>query len=126
MTKLPDNLISEIGKLGYDIEGWSPKNHLSSVKSIDIGVPDAKLHIYIGITSEDKLEIEMKPLYVFDAYNSGLDSLREIQIIEEEEDVNNIDYVIKLINRMERLVLGKMLNQVNTMQAKLNYILNYR
>ena len=49
----------------------------------------------------------------------------EIQIIEED-DANNIDYVIKLINRMERLVLGKMLNQINTIQAKLNYILNYR
>ena len=124
MTKLPDNLISEIGKIGYDVEGWSPKNHLSSVKSIDIGVPEAKFHIYIGITSEDKLEIEIKPLYVFDSYN-GLKSIREIQILEEE-DVNNIGYIIKLINRMERLVLGKMLNQVNTMQAKLNYILNYR
>ena len=45
MTKLPDNLISEIGKIGYDVEGWSPKNHLSSVKSIDIGVPEAKFHI---------------------------------------------------------------------------------
>lgn len=123
MTKLSDNLISEIGKTGYDVEGWSPKNHLSSVKSIDIGVPGAKLHIYIDITSENKLEIEIKPLYVFDAYN-GLEPIREIQIIEE--DVNNIDYVIKLINRMERLVLGKMLNQVNNMQAKLNYILNYK
>ena len=124
MTKLPDNLISEIGKIGYDVEGWTPKNHLSSVKSIDIGVPEAKFHIYIGITSEDKLEIEIKPLYVFDSYN-GLKSIREIQIIEEE-DVNNIGYIIKLINRMERLVLGKILNQVNTMQAKLNYILNYK
>ena len=124
MTKLPDNLISEIGKIGYDVEGWTPKNHLSSVKSIDIGVPEANFHIYIGITSEDKLEIEIKPLYVFDAYN-GPEPIREIQIIEEE-DVNNIGYIIKLINRMERLVLGKMLNQVNTMQAKLNYILNYR
>ena len=36
MTKLPDNLISEIGKIGYDIEGWTSKNHLSSVKSIDM------------------------------------------------------------------------------------------
>ena len=70
-----------------------------------------------------KLEIEIKPLYVFDSYNSGLDSIREIQIIEEE-DINNINYIKKLINRMERRVLGKILNQVNTMQAKLNYILN--
>ena len=124
MTKLPDNLISEIGKIGYDVEGWTPKNHLSSVKSIDIGVPEAKFHIYIGIKDENELEIEIKPLHVFDTYN-GLKSIREIQIIEEE-DVNNIGYIIKLINRMERLVLGKMLNQVNTMQAKLNYILNYR
>ena len=125
MTKLPDNLISEIGKIGYDVEGWSPKNHLSSVKSIDIGVPEAKLYIYIGIIDGNKLEIEIKPLYVFNVYNSGLESVREIQIIEEE-DVNNIGYIIKLINRMERLVLGKMLNQVNTIQSKLNYILNYR
>ena len=125
MTKLPDNLISEIGKIGYDVDGWSPKNHLSSVKSIDIGVPEAKLYIYIGIIDGNKLEIEIKPLYVFNVYNSGLESVREIQIIEEE-DVNNIGYIIKLINRMERLVLGKLLNQVNTMQAKLNYILNYR
>lgn len=125
MTKLPDNLISEIGKsAGYDIEGWSPKNHLSSVKSIDIGVPNAKLHIYIGITSENELEIEIKPLNVFDTYN-GLKSIRETQIIEEE-DVNNIDYIIKLINRMERSVLGKMLNQITAIQSKLNYILNYR
>ena len=125
MTKLPDNLINEIGKIGYDVEGWSPKNHLSSVKSIDIGVPEAKLYIYIGIIDGNKLEIEIKPLHVFNVYNSGLESVREIQIIEGE-DVNNIDYVIKLINRMERLVLGKLLNQVNTMQAKLNYILNYK
>ena len=124
MTELPNNLISEIGKTGYDVETWRLAKHLSSVKSIDIGVPDAKLHIYIGITSENELEIEMKPLYVFDTYN-GPEPIRVIQIIEEE-DANNIDYVIKLINRMERLVLGKMLNQVNTMQAKLNYILNYR
>ena len=124
MTKLPDNLISEIGKTGYDVEGWSPKNHLSSVKSIDIGVPEAKLYIYVGLIYGNKLEIEIKPLYVFDVYN-GLESVSEIQIIEEE-DANNIDYIMKLINRMERLVLGKMLNQVNTMQAKLNYILNYR
>lgn len=123
MTELPENLITELGKTGYDVETWRLKKHLSSVKSIDIGVPDAKLHIYIGITSEDKLEIEIKPLYVFDAYN-GPEPIREIQIIEEEDA--NVDYVIKLINRMERLVLGKMLNQVNTMQAKLNYILNYR
>ena len=125
MTELPNNLIDEIGKTGYDVETWHLKKHLSSVKSIDIGVPDAKLYIYIGITSENKLEIEIKPLYVFDSYNSGLDSIREIQIIEEE-DINNIDYIKKLINRMERRVLGKILNQVNTMQAKLNYILNYR
>lgn len=124
MTKLPDNLISEIGKIGYDVEGWTPKNHLSSVKSIDIGVPEAKFHIYIGITSENKLEIEIKPLHVFDTYN-GLKSIREIQIIEEE-DVNNIGYIIKLINRMERSVFAKMLNQVNTIQSKLNYIFNYR
>jgi hypothetical protein len=124
MTELPENLIAELGKTGYDVETWRLKKHLSSVKSIDIGVPDAKLHIYIGITSEDKLEIEIKPLYVFDAYN-GPEPIREIQILEGE-DAANIDYVIKLINRMERLVLGKMLNQVNTMQAKLNYILNYK
>jgi hypothetical protein len=124
MTELPENLIAELGKTGYDVETWRLKKHLSSVKSIDIGVPDAKLHIYIGITSEDKLEIEIKPLYVFDAYN-GPEPIREIQILEGE-DAANIDYVIKLINRMERLILGKMLNQVNTMQAKLNYILNYR
>ena len=124
MTKIPDNLISEIGKTGYDVEGWSPKNHLSSVKSIDIGVPDAKLYIYIGISIENKLEIEIKPLYVFDTYNGGLEPIKEIQIIEE--DVNNLDYIIKLINRMERLVLSKMLNQVNTIQAKLNDILNKR
>lgn len=124
MTELPENLITELGKTGYDVETWRLKKHLSSVKSIDIGVPDAKLHIYIGITSEDKLEIEIKPLYVFDAYN-GPEPIREIQILEGE-DAANIDYVIKLINRMERLVLGKMLNQVNTMQAKLNYILNYK
>ena len=124
MTELPNDLIAELGKTGYDVETWRLKKHLSSVKSIDIGVPDAKLHIYIGITSEDKLEIEIKPLYVFDAYN-GPEPIREIQILEED-DANNIDYVIKLINRMERLVLGKMLNQVNTMQSKLNYILNYR
>ena len=123
MTELPENLITELGKTGYDVETWRLKKHLSSVKSIDIGVPDAKLHIYIGITSENKLEIEIKPLYVFDAYN-GPEPIRVIQIIEE--DANNIDYVIKVINRMERLVLGKMLNQVNTMQAKLNYILNYK
>jgi len=124
MTKLPDNLISEIGKIGYDIEGWSPKNHLSSVKSIDIGIPEAKFHIHIGITSENKLEIEIKSLHVFDTYN-GLKSVREIQIIEEE-DFNNIGYIIKLINRMERSVFAKMLNQVNTIQSKLNYIFNYR
>jgi hypothetical protein len=124
MTELPENLIAELGKTGYDVETWRLKKHLSSVKSIDIGVPDAKLHIYIGITSENKLEIEIKPLYVFDAYN-GPEPIREIQILEGE-DAANIDYVIKLINRMERLILGKMLNQVNTMQAKLNYILNYR
>jgi hypothetical protein len=124
MTELPENLIAELGKTGYDVETWRLKKHLSSVKPIDIGVPDAKLHIYIGITSEDKLEIEIKPLYIFDAYN-GPEPIREIQILEGE-DAANIDYVIKLINRMERLILGKMLNQVNTMQAKLNYILNYR
>ena len=124
MTELPENLITELGKIGYDVETWRLKKHLSSVKSIDIGVPDAKLHIYIGITSEDKLEIEIKPLYVFDAYN-GPEPIREIQILEGE-DAANVDYVIKLINRMERLVLGKMLNQVNPMQAKLNYILNYK
>ena len=124
MTELPNDLIVEIGKTGYDVETWRLTKHLSSVKSIDIGVPEAKLHIYIGITNENKLEIEMKPLYVFDTYN-GPEPIREIQIIEED-DATNIDYVTKLINRMERLVLGKMLNQVNTMQAKLNYILNYR
>lgn len=124
MTELSENLIAELGKTGYDVEGWSPKNHLSSVKSIDIGVPEAKLYIYIWIIDGNKLEIEIKPLYVFDVYN-GLESVKETQIIEEE-DVNNIGYIIKLINRMERHVLGKMLNQVNTMQAKLNYILNYR
>ena len=124
MTELPENLIAELGKTGYDVETWRLKKHLSSVKSIDIGVPEAKLYIYIGIIDGNKLEIEIKPLHVFDTYN-GLKSIREIQIIEEE-DVNNIDYIIKLINRMERLVLGKMLNQVNTMQAKLNYILNYK
>ena len=122
MTELPNNLIDEIGKTGYDVETWHLKKHLSSVKSIDIRVPDAKLYIYIGITSENELEIEIKPLYVFDSYNSGLDSIREIQIIEEE-DINNIDYIKKLINRMERRVLGKILNQVNAMQAKLNDIL---
>ena len=125
MTELPNDLIAEIGKIGYDIEGWTSKNHLSSVKSIDIGVPEAKLYIYIGIIDGNKLEIEIKPLYVFNVYNSGLETIRETQILEGE-DANNIDYVIKLINRMERLVLGKILNQVNTMQAKLNYILNYR
>lgn len=52
-----------------------------------------------------------------------LESVREIQIIEGG-DANNIDYIIKLINRMERLVLGKMLNQINTIQSKLNCILN--
>jgi hypothetical protein len=124
MAELTDNLISEIGKIGYDVEGWTPKNHLSSVKSIDIGIPEAKFHIYIGITSENKLEIEIKPLHVFDSYN-GLESVREIQIIEEE-DVNNIGYIIKLINRMERSVFAKMLNQVNAIQSKLNYIFNYR
>lgn len=124
MTELPENLIAELGKTGYDVETWRLTKHLSSVKSIDIGIPEAKLHIYIGITSENKLEIEMKPLYVFDTYN-GPEPIRVIQIIEEE-DATNIDYLIKVINRMERLVLGKMLNQVNTMQAKLNYILNYR
>ena len=125
MTELPNDLIFEIGKTGYDVETWRFIKHLSSVKPIDIGVPEAKLHIYIGITGENKLEIEIKPLNVFNVYNSGLESIREIQIIEED-DANNIDYVIKLINRMERLVLGKMLNQINTIQAKLNYILNYR
>lgn len=124
MTELPENLIAELGKTGYDVETWRLKKHLSSVKSIDIGIPDAKLHIYIGITSEDKLEIEIKPLSVFDIYN-GLEPIKETQIIEEE-DVNNIGYIIKLINRMERSVLAKMLNQVNAIQSKLNYILNYR
>lgn len=124
MTKLPDNLINEIGKIGYDVEGWSPKNHLSSVKSIDIGVPKAKLYIYIGIIDENKLEITIKPLNVFDTYN-GLESIRETQMIEEE-DVNNIGYIIKLINRMERSVFAKMLKQVNAIQSKLNYIFNYR
>lgn len=124
MTELPNDLIAELGKTGYDVEGWNSKNHLSSVKSIDIGVPEAKLYIYIGIIDGNKLEIEIKPLHVFDSYN-GLKSIREIQIIEEE-DVNNIGYIIKLINRMERSVFAKMLNQVNTIQSKLNYIFNYR
>lgn len=125
MTELPENLIAEIGKTGYDVETWRLKKHLSSVKSIsDIGIPDAKLHIYIGITSEDKLEIEIKPLSVFDIYN-GLEPIKETQIIEEE-DVNNISYIIKLINRMERSVFAKMLNQITAIQSKLNYILNYR
>lgn len=66
----------------------------------------------------------IKPLYVFDTYN-GLKSIREIQIIEEE-DVNNIGYIIKLINRMERSIFAKMLKQVNIIQSKLNYIFNYR
>ena len=126
MTELPENLINEIGKsTGYDVEGWSPKNHLSSVKSIDIGVPEAKLYIYIGIINGNKLEIEIKPLNVFNIYNSGLEPIKEIQIIEEE-DVNNIGYIIKLIKRMERSVLAKMLNQITAIQSKLNYILNYR
>ena len=121
MTELPENLINEIGKsTGYDVEGWSPKNHLSSVKSIDIGVPEAKLYIYIGIINGNKLEIEIKPLNVFNIYNSGLEPIKEIQIIEEE-DVNNIGYIIKLIKRMERSVLAKMLNQITAIQSKLNY-----
>ena len=52
MTELPNNLIDEIGKTGYDVETWHLKKHLSSVKSIDIGVPDAKLYIYIGISQQ--------------------------------------------------------------------------
>ena len=64
MKELPNELISEISKLtGYDDEGWSSKSRLSSFKSIDIGVPKAKLYIYIELIYGNRLEIEIKPLW---------------------------------------------------------------
>ena len=104
--------------LGYNIEA-NIANHLNAVKEIEIGLSGSKLHMHIEVINENKIEIIMKTLSVFS------EEIQETQIIEDE-DTKNIDLIIRIIARMERIVLGKILNQVNAMASKLNYILNYR
>jgi hypothetical protein len=115
-----NELIFEMERLlGYNIDEAKIANHLSGVKEIEIGLSGSKFHIDIEVINENKIEITIKTLCVFS------EEIHETQILEDEE-TKNLNLIIRIIARMERIVLGKVLNQVNAMSKKLNYILNYR